>query len=818
MHRFNECSVHKFGGSSLASHQQFKNIVEILNEKDAIIVVSAIAGTTDQLQQLLDLAESGESFQSVLDSVYNQHIQLVQKLLIDDQQQAVTAHIDKDMLSLKDVLQAIALVHASAPEMQATVLGFGEQWSAMILASCLAQTCNSLYLNARDVLFINQSQGVTQVDWPASLAALTAYVADKEFDKLVITGFIASDQAHKPVTLGRNGSDFSAAIFAKLFDVKQLTIWSDVDGIYSADPRRVLLAFVLSHLSYKEALELAYFGASVLHPNALWPAIENNTVIRIKNSFNPSANGTMVSADKAESAHLVKGIATIDAVALINIEGTGMMGVSGVAARAFESLHQEDISVILISQASSEHSICFAIKVSQCEQAIQVLTKQFKLELDAYMIDAITADRSCAILAVVGDGMVGSPGVAGKLCDTLAQANINIRAISQGSSERNISLILSNQDITKALRAVHAGFYLSNKTLSIGLIGPGLVGSALLTQINEAIARLKTNDNIQLLVRGIMNSKKMLLAERNIDLANWQQALSDSVEVADIDAFANHLLSDNFPHTVIIDCTANQSIADQYHDLIVKGLHIITPNKRANSGDLAYYHQLKSACIQYNRHYLYETTVCAGLPVIETLRELLRTGDKILEVSGIVSGTLGYIFNEFAQGMPFSEIITQAKQAGYTEPDPRDDLSGMDVARKMICLAREMGYPALLQDVDVHNLVPAPLREVDCQQFMDKLSEYDSEISANLSAKLQAGERAFYVGTITADGAISVEIKGVSMDHPLAKLSGADNMLVFKSQRYFKQPLVIQGPGAGADVTAAGVFADLLRLANYISS
>jgi aspartokinase/homoserine dehydrogenase 1 len=539
--------------------------------------------------------------------------------------------------------------------------------------------------------------------------------------------------------------------------------------------------------------------------------------IYIKNSFNSDAKGTYISVSSVKSHYLIKGLSCIDDISLINIEGTGMIGVSGIAARVFQILHQEGISVILISQASSEHSICFAVSNAYTDSAVNALTDKLQLEMERQQIEGIYVDKDCAIMSAVGDEMVGAIGISGKLCDSLAKANINIRAISQGSSERNISVVVKSSDINRGLQAVHASFYLSRETISIGLIGPGLVGSTLLRQIQTAIEQLKSTYQVNLYVRGIMNSKNMLLSHEPIDLTTWEAKLNKCDSNADMNVFVSHILADDLPHAVIIDCTANQTIARHYINFLEKGIHVITPNKHANAGNLDYYKKLKLVTKKRNNHYLYEATVCAGLPVINTLQDILKTGDHVLKIEGIVSGTLSYIFNELAKDRVFSEIVLEAKKLGYTEPDPREDLSGMDVARKLVCLAREIGHDVTLDDVKVYDLVPAELQSCNTEEFLAKLPAYDTQMQnviANANAK---NEKLCYVGAIDSNGTMDVAIKSFSENHPFARLNGTDNMLIFHTQRYHENPLIIQGPGAGAEVTAAGIFADLLRLVSFLS-
>lgn len=816
-HRDYTYKVHKFGGSSLANTDRFIALKSLLSGKNEIIVVSATQGTTTTLQAILDEAKQSESFLQPLEALEKKHCHLVNTLLPKNKSLDIVTSINNDVLEIKNILNSVHLTGVYSKEIQDVILGYGEIWSAKILTHYLSQYNNATYLDAANILFTYEKNGMKCIDWEKSQAALKVHLENINFDQIIITGFIASTIEGKRTTLGRNGSDFSAAIFAKLFNAKDLTIWTDVDGIYTADPNRVRSAFVIESLSYKEALELAYFGAKVLHPMTIAPALESDIPIYIKNSLNPSANGTYISASPKKTSYLIKGLTCIDNVSLINIEGTGMIGVSGIAARVFQILHHVGVSVILISQASSEHSICFSVSNADTDIAINALKENLQFEIEKQQIEGISVDKKCAIMSVVGDEMIGTIGISGRLCNSLAKANINIRAIAQGSSERNISLVVNNCDINRALQAVHASFYLSRGTISIGVIGPGLIGSTLLQQIQKEINSLKTLHQVNLCVRGIMNSKKMLLSHKPINLENWKEQFDKSDNRSDINTFVNHILTDDFPHAVIIDCTASQNVANHYIDFIKKGIHVITPNKHVNAGNLDYYKKLKQLTMYHNKYYLYEATVCAGLPVINTLQDILKTGDQILKIEGVVSGTLSYIFNELKKGRKFSEIIIEAKKLGITEPDPREDLSGMDVARKLVCLAREIGQDIHLEDIKVFDLVPPALKSCILEEFFEKLSSYDGQMQNLINGAKAKNEIICYVGTIDSRSGINVALTAFPEEHPFSRLEGTDNMLIFRTRRYHKNPLIIQGPGAGAEVTAAGVFADLLRLVSFLS-
>jgi aspartokinase/homoserine dehydrogenase 1 len=634
--------------------------------------------------------------------------------------------------------------------------------------------------------------------------------------RLIVTGFVATTTKGRQTTLGRNGSDFSGSIFGALLDASEIIIWTDVDGVLSADPRLVPNAQVIDQLSYNEAMELAYFGAKVIHPQTMEPAVARDIPIFIRNTFAPQKRGTLICANPV-SAIKVKGITTIDPVALVNLEGAGMIGVPGTAHRLFGALRDSGISVILISQGSSEHSICFAIPESQAARAEESVRRAFEAELRGGQIQHVEITLGMGILAVVGDGMAGAHGVAAKVFNSLGDAAISVRAIAQGASERNISVVVDGAVSAKALRAVHAAFYLSPNTMSIGLIGPGTVGRVLLAQMATQIGRLR-DLNLDLRVRGIATSTRMLLAENSVDLDRWPERLAEDGEPLDLQKFVNHVQADYMPHTVIIDCTASQQIADHYRDWLAHGIHIVTPNKKANSGMMPYYRALQEARRAAGTHYLYEATVGAGLPVIQTLRDLRQTGDDVTQIEGIFSGTLAYLFNAFTGKESFSSIVRAAKAKGFTEPDPREDLSGMDVARKLIILAREMGLSLEIADVQVEGLVPQDLVQCSAEEFMERLSESDASMAAALAEATAKKQVLRYVGRIDAQGKATVGLRRLDATHAFANIALTDNVVRFATRRYCDNPLIVQGPGAGPEVTAGGVFSDLLRLSAYLGA
>jgi aspartokinase/homoserine dehydrogenase 1 len=543
----------------------------------------------------------------------------------------------------------------------------------------------------------------------------------------------------------------------------------------------------------------------------------------IRNTFNPEHPGTKIhhrsNDGKKVTVHPVKGFTTVDKVALLNLEGTGMIGVPGIANRLFGSLREIGVSVIMISQASSEHSICFAVPEAQGALAKSTVEKAFFSEIHQGLIHSVELDSSVSILAAVGDDMVSVPGVAAKFFQALGKAGVSVRAIAQGSSERNISVVIDQAQATKALRAAHAGFYLSAQTLSVGVIGPGLIGSSLLAQLESQAEWLRNHFKIDLRVRAVANSKNMLLGERLELSQGLKEKLKSEGAPFSVEGFAAHIQADHVPHSVIIDCTSSEKVAEHYVPWMRKGIHVITPNKKANSGPLKTYLELRGLGQEVGSHYFYEATVGAGLPVITTLRDLIRTGDEVLQIEGVLSGTLSYLFNQFNGQVPFSSLVRDAQKQGFTEPDPRDDLSGTDVARKLIILGREIGMSLEMSDITVQNLVPEKLRKTaEIEGFLSGLAEFDPEMSRTHAEASAAGEVLRYVGSVSPGGKTSVALKRYPKSHPFASLSGTDNIFAFTTKRYHKHPLIIQGPGAGPEVTAGGVFGDLLRLAAYVGS
>lgn len=807
--------VHKFGGTSVADADRYRHVARLLQARDEdvqVTVVSAMKGVTDALIELAELASRGqEEWRERWHELRARHRGAAVSLL-GEHAGATLEWLDERFEQLAQILAALGVIGELPREVLDRVQGLGEVLSARLLGDylrTLGEDCS--VLDARDVLVVDRSDLGVDVDWTISAQRLADWRATHPQRRVVATGFVARDRNDRITTLGRNGSDYSGAIFAALYDAAELHIWTDVDGVLSADPRVVPEAVQLETLSYDEACELAYFGAKVVHPQTMSPAIERGLPIIIRNTFHPEHPGTRITADRDVSGP-VKGLTLSPDLAVLNLEGTGLIGVPGTAERVFAALRDARVSVVMISQGSSEHSICCVVKRSEAGRAQGALLNAFAHELNVGQVQRVQLTEGVSVLAAVGDGMAGQPGVAARLFESLGRARVNILAIAQGSSERNISVAIDSADATKALRAAHAGFWLSPQTFAVGVIGPGNVGATLIEQLRAAQPQLLGKANVDLRLRAIASSRRMLLDDRSIG-GDWRERFTASPQPVDLERFTQHLLAAHMPHAVIVDCSASPEVADRYADWLAAGIHVVTPNKQAGAGPLARYHAIRESAATSGARFRYEATVGAGLPVISTLRDLVDTGDSVVSVEGIFSGTLAWLFNRFDGSVPFSALVAEARGLGYTEPDPRDDLSGTDVARKLVILGREAGRELALDDVQVESLVPASLREASVEDFMARLGEVDAAFSERLAKARAAGNVLRYVARLDAEGKASVGLVEVPLAHAFANLRLTDNIVQFSTRRYCDNPLIVQGPGAGPEVTAAGVFADVLRVA-----
>jgi aspartokinase/homoserine dehydrogenase 1 len=814
--------AHKFGGSSVANAARYQAVAQLMvgrRDEAQVVVVSAMQGVTDALIGVTEraAARSGD-WSAELATLKQRHLDTAAQLLVDEAA-AFARALDVSFADLSHLLRSVELLGTVPTEIVELVSGLGEVWSAQMLAAHFrALGHGAEFLDAREVLRVTPTELHVAVEWLPSEKRLAEFRRVHPAQRYVVTGFIARRLADERITtLGRNGSDYSASIFGALFNAAEIHIWTDVDGVLSADPRRVPEALVLDHVSYEEAFELAYFGAKVIHPQTMAPATAKGIPVFIRNTFNPDHPGTRIDAEGGAEPP-IKGITTIGGMAIVTIEGAGMIGVHGTAERVFAALRDARVSVTMISQGSSEHSICCVIKADDADRAREVLAEAFEREIARGQIQRVMSERGISVLAVVGDGMAGTPGICARLFNALGRAKVNVRAIAQGSSERNISVAIAEGEATRALRAVHAGFYLSAQTLSVGIIGPGQVGQALVQQIAEARGRLLRETHLDLRVRAIATSRQLLLDEQQVDLLHWRDGMASKGVACDLDAFARHVHAEHLPHAVIIDCSANSAVADHYPKWLAAGIHVLTPNKQAGGGPLERYRAVQAAAKSGRARWRYEATVGAGLPVIGTLRDLIDTGDRIERIEGIFSGTLAYLFNRFDGQAPFSELVRQAKAAGYTEPDPRDDLSGLDVARKLVILGREMGLELSVDDVHVESLVPAELVDASIDGFLQGLSCLDAPMLARFESAREANQVLRYCAVLDADGRAEVALKALPAFHPFAHIALTDNIVSFATARYRNNPLIVRGPGAGPDVTAAGVFADLLRVASGLGA
>nr|WP_245625232.1 bifunctional aspartate kinase/homoserine dehydrogenase I [Stenotrophomonas chelatiphaga] len=806
--------VHKFGGTSVADADCYRHVARLLQARPEalqVTVVSAMKGVTDALIALARLAAAGDAqWREDWHDLRARHRGAAASLL-GEHAGASVEWLDARFDELAELLAALAVIGGLPEEVLDRVQGLGEVCSAHLLGQhfqASGEPC--AVLDAREVLVVEHGELGVNVDWETSAQRLHAWRQANVQQRIVVTGFIARDRRDRITTLGRNGSDYSGAIFAALFNADELQIWTDVDGVLSADPRLVPEAVQLEALSYDEACELAYFGAKVVHPQTMSPAIQRGLPILIRNTFQPEHPGTRITAERSVRGP-IKGLTLSAELAVLNLEGTGLIGVPGTAERVFSALRQAQVSVVMISQGSSEHSICCVVRGNESERGRDALLQAFAHELAVGQVQRVQLRGGVSVLAAVGDGMAGQPGVAARLFESLGRAQVNILAIAQGSSERNISVAVDSGDATRALRAAHAGFWLSPQTFAVGVIGPGNVGAALLDQLQAAQPQLLGKANIDLRLRAVASRRGMHLAPRALQ-GPWRAALADAASASDLDAFTAHLLSAHLPHAVVIDCSGSAEVAGRYEGWLAAGIHVVTPNKQAGSGPLARYQSIRAAAAASGARFRYEATVGAGLPVITTLRDLVDTGDEVLSIEGIFSGTLAWLFNRFDGSQPFSALVEQARGMGYTEPDPRDDLSGIDVARKLVILAREAGRDLSLEQVQVESLVPEALRAGSVDAFMQRLGDNDDALLQRLQQARARGAVLRYVAALSAQGA-SVGLVEIPLDHAFANLKLTDNVVQFRTRRYCDNPLVVQGPGAGPEVTAAGVFADLLRVA-----
>lgn len=811
--------VLKFGGTSVGTVESLKAVLGIVKKSyDAkekpLVVLSAMSGVTNLLTQLAEDAAEGKSFSEVLKSLEDRHFAVVKELLAVKYQNPVFTKLKLFFNEIEDLLQGIFALKELSYQSKDLILSYGERCSNYMVSKVMEQYIpESLFVDASHYVKTDSNFGNAHLNETLTEQLVKSLYKSHGDKLLFVTGFIGSNENGRITTLGRGGSDYTAAIFGSILDAAAIEIWTDVNGMLTADPRIVKKAFSLPVLSYTEAMELSYFGAKVIYPPTMIPAFLKKIPIVIRNTFEPDFSGTVIQFDSGKTALPIKGISSISDISVINLSGSGMIGKSGFSGRLFTLLAREQINVVLITQSSSEHSITFAVNPSDAKRAIQLIEVEFELEIQANKLIVPAIEDNLSVLAIVGENMKKTPGMSGRLFAALGRNGINVRAIAQGSSEYNISVIIGKEDLSKALNAVHDAFFAElKKTLHVFNIGTGNIGATLFKQLENQHDFLLDKNDIEIKVVGISNSRKMLFNTEGVDLTNWSNELDKNGNESDLALFIDRMKALNLPNCVFIDNTASKLPATYYEDIFKSNISIVTCNKIANSGKYEQYKTLRDTAHRHGVDFFYETNVGAGLPIVRVLKDLMLSGDRIVKIEAILSGTISYIFNNFKADASFYDVVKQAQELGYTEPDPRDDLGGIDFMRKMLILARDAGYPVEAEDVDLGSILPpACLKAASVNAFYEELQRENDYFEAMKQKAEDENKVIRYIGKLE-NGKVSIAIQFVDENHPFYALSGSDNIISFTTERYKERPLVVKGPGAGAEVTAAGVFADLVNV------
>ena len=808
--------VLKFGGSSVGSVSSILSVKKIVEavEDPVIVVVSALGGITDKLIEVSQMAANGNpAYEKEYRDIVNRHIEMVYTVIpAGDARVVLLDQVNELLNELKNIFQGISLIKDLSPKTSATILSYGERLSSIIVANLIE---GAVWYDSRTFIKTERKHDRHILD-----SDLTNELVKQTFKELpkvaLVPGFISTDKDSGELTnLGRGGSDYTASIIASALNAEILEIWTDVDGFMTADPRVISNAYVINELSYVEAMELCNFGAKVIYPPTIYPACHSNIPIRVRNTFNPDAPGTIIkqSVDHVKSK-AIKGISSIDDTSLITITGLGMVGVIGVNFRIFKALAQNGISVFMVSQASSENSTSIGVRNQDAELACKVLNEEFSKEIEMGEISPVCAESNLATIAIVGENMKHTPGIAGKLFGTLGRNGISVIACAQGASETNISFVVEKNSLRKSLNVIHDSFFLSEyQVLNLFICGTGTVGDSLLQQLASQQQKLMQERGLKLNVVGIANGHQALFDREGLDLSNYRALLDEKGTASSPQIIRDEVIGMNIFNSVFVDCTANADVASLYKDMLNNNVSVVAANKIAASSSYANYTELKQIARNRGVKYLFETNVGAGLPIIKTINDLLASGDKILKIEAVVSGTLNFIFNKISAEVPFSETIRMAKEQGYSEPDPRIDLSGKDVIRKLVILAREAGYVLEQEDVEKNLFVPDEFFQGSLEDFWKNISSLDADFESRRQ-KLEAENKHWKFVAKLEDGKGSVSLQEVSRSHPFYGLEGSNNIVLLTTERYKEYPMMIQGYGAGASVTAAGVFADIISVAN----
>jgi aspartokinase/homoserine dehydrogenase 1 len=809
----------KFGGTSVGLVSSIQTLLNILKNENQqgnrpIVVLSAMSGVTNLLISMAEEAAAGNDFTAQLAELEKRHFDVVKALLNIQNQNPAYTRLKIHFNQLEELLQGVLSLRELTPKTRDQIVSFGERCSTLMISKIAAQYFpESLFVDASELIKTDSAFGQAKVNIELTELLIKGFYRENNDKLLFVTGFIAGNDAGQITTLGRGGSDYTAAIFGSALNAQEIQIWTDVNGMMTADPRMVKKAFPLEELSYTEAMELSYFGAKVIYPPTMIPAFLKKIPIVIKNTFEPAFAGTVIRHDCKSSNLPIKGISSINNISILNLEGSGMVGKSGFSGRLFSLLAREQINVILITQSSSEHSITFAVQPAEVEKAKLLIEQEFELELLANKLEPLVVEKDQAILAVVGENMKQTPGMSGKLFHALGRNGVNVRAIAQGSSEYNISVIISSIDLSKALNAVHDAFFIElTKTLHAFCLGTGNIGKTLFNQLNAHRDFLQKNNGIQVKIVGISNTRKMVFNSDGLPLDSWEDKLQQSTHTADLHEFIAKMKEMNLPNCVFVDNTASPKPIAFYEDVFKSNISVVTCNKIGNSASYSQYKTFRDTARKHGVDFFYETNVGAGLPIIRTLKDLMSSGDRVQRIEAILSGTISFIFNHFKGNANFHDVVKEAQEKGYTEPDPRDDLSGKDFMRKMLILARDAGHEMEEVDVQIENILPQAC--LDAQTVDDFYAALKSEDAffANLKDRAEADKKVLrYIGKLE-DGKASITLQMVDENHPFYMLSGSDNIISFTTDRYKDRPLVVKGPGAGAEVTAAGVFADLINV------